>query len=72
MCSTGMQYRQVVCRYGHETLSNSNCNELTRPFEVQACHVWNDTVCSNMRQPSSYIWDVKQFGEVNITTKKRI
>jgi hypothetical protein len=70
MCSSGMQYRQVVCRQGHETLSNTHCDESSRPFELQACHVWNSTICSNIRpvspieSSSSYIWDVKQFGEV--------
>jgi len=74
MCSSGMQYRQVVCRQGHESLSNIFCNETSRPHELQACHVWNNTICSNIRplstieSTSSYIWDVKQFGEVN---KKR-
>jgi hypothetical protein len=71
MCSTGMQYRQVVCRQGHETISNMQCNELSRPLELQACHIYNSTICSNIRplstleSISSYIWDVKQFGEVN-------
>jgi hypothetical protein len=70
MCSTGMQYRQVVCRQGHETLSNTYCDETLRPFEIQACHVWNKTICANIRPLSlestaSYIWEVKQFGEVN-------
>ncbi len=75
MCSSGMQYRQVVCRQGHETLSNIHCNETSRPVELQACRVWNNTICSNIRpiptieSTSSYIWDVKQFGEVN---KKKI
>lgn len=72
MCSAGMKYRQVVCRQGHETLTNMHCNEISRPYEVQACHVWNSTVCANIRPLSiientvSYIWDVKQFGEVNM------
>jgi len=70
MCSSGMQYRQVVCRQGHETLSDTHCEEILRPFELQTCHVWNNTICSNIRplstveSASSYIWDVKQFGEV--------
>jgi hypothetical protein len=64
MCSSGMQYRQVVCRQGHETVSNIYCDEKSRPSEIQTCHIWNKTICSNIR-PSSYIWDVKQFGEVN-------
>lgn len=71
MCSSGMQYRQVVCREGHETLLNVHCDETIRPLETQACHVWNNTICSHIRplptiqSTSSFIWDVKRFGEVN-------
>ncbi|CAF3531154.1 unnamed protein product [Rotaria sp. Silwood1] len=73
MCSSGMQYRQVVCRYGHETLLNIYCDETRKPLEIQACHVWNSTICSNIRplptleSTSSFIWDVKQFGECSVT-----
>ena len=71
MCSSGMQYRQVVCRHEHNTLSNFDCDENTRPQELQTCRVWNNTICSNIRPLSiiensaSYIWDVKHLGEVN-------
>ncbi|CAF3570110.1 unnamed protein product [Adineta steineri] len=73
LCSTGMQYRQVVCRQGHETISNIHCDEALRPLELQACHMPNNTACSNVRaisiaeSTSSYIWDVKQFGECSTT-----
>ena len=76
MCSFGMQYRQVVCRQGYEILPNIHCNEATRPPELQACHVWNNTTCPNIRpssireSASSFIWDVKQFGEVKIKKMK--
>jgi hypothetical protein len=71
MCSSSMQYRQVICRQGPEILTNTHCNETLRPVELQTCYIWNNTICTNARplstidSTSSFIWDVKQFGEVN-------
>ncbi|CAF1629492.1 unnamed protein product, partial [Adineta ricciae] len=73
MCSTGMQYRQVVCRQGDDIISNMNCDESSRPLELQACYTYNSTICSvirplsSLQSASSYIWDVKQFGECSAT-----
>ena len=73
MCSTGMKYRQVVCRDGDETLPNIYCDETTKPLETQGCHVWNNTVCAHLRplpimeSASTYMWDLKQFGDVRTT-----
>ena len=65
-----MQYRQVVCLQGHDTLPNAHCDELLRPTELQACHTGNSTMCVNIRPltiletSSSFTWNVKPFGEV--------
>ena len=78
MCSSGMKYRQVVCRQAHETLSDIYCDETLKPFELQACHVWNKTICSHIRplsaieSPSLYMWDVNPFGEVNKNQQRKI
>jgi len=73
MCASGMQYRQVVCRQGSETIPNNNCDETSRPIELQSCQMWNNTVCKNVRPAavaesgSTYMWDIKQFGECSVT-----
>lgn len=72
MCSTGMKYRQVVCRDGDETLPNTYCDDMTKPLETQGCHVWNSTICVHIRPPSlmqsssTYMWEMKPFSEVRM------